>query len=338
MAYSNEHTRIDELIYLYISGTIDKSSLKELEDWAMQSEENRRYVCEKLEVWFSSGMLKESASFDWRCSYEKLQPRLFAEFGNVVPHRVSLKNIATWAVAIVLALVLPLCGYLYGAGLNASSGFKTPVCMETLPGSRSKVDLPDGTKVWLNADTRLTYTGEYGIRERRVKVDGEALFDVVEDARHPFIIHSEEFDLKVLGTRFTYSNYKNDKNVKVDLIRGKVFLASNRGGKIYLNPNERMVLDRATGRMITKKIDASYSSEWAYGRLFFDEQPLSEIAKTLERNYNVTIHVNGAMKNESFYGLFDMQKNTVEDILKAISSTRQMKYKYNRIENEYILY
>lgn len=342
MTDSSKHTCIDDLIYLYISGTIDKSSLQELEDWAMLSEDNLSYVRGKLEVWFSTGLLKESDTFgaDWETSYKRLESRLFDETSeSVIPISVLRKKYVWVAMvaALVLLLFLPLAGYWYGIGSRhkAASG----ICMETMSGARTKVNLPDGTQVWLNADSRLTYASDYGMKERRVRVEGEALFDVIKDEEHPFIIHSKELDLKVLGTRFTFSNYKDDDRVKVDLIRGKVFLTDNiTSRKMYLDPNERMILDKATGDMAKKRIDATYSSEWIKGRLFFDEQPLSEIAKTLERNYGVKIRVSNSLKTESFYGLFDMKKNTIDDILRAISSTRQMKYKYNYDDNEYILY
>src|SRR5205085_10891901 len=82
----------------------------------------------------------------------------------------------------------------------------------TKPGSKSKLQLPDGTQVWLNSDSKITYGESFMGATREVQLSGEAYFDVVKDKEHPFIIHTQSIDLKVLGTAFNVRSYANEKN------------------------------------------------------------------------------------------------------------------------------
>lgn len=336
METTTGHSRIDYLIDLYLSGKIDKALLVELKNLAAQSEENRNYIRERIEVWFSAGMIDNFTSSDLDDKFESIEQRIEAdeqEEGEQ-SYKFPLKWIV-WIAAVVLIILLPLGGY--WMGMTSSSKQLANVSMETALGARTQVYLPDSTMVWLNAGSKLTYSSGYGTTDRHVVLQGEALFDVRHNEKLPFEINSKEVDLKVLGTRFVFSNYPDDDCVTVDLVRGKVFLASRSGkGQMYLAPNERMVMNKRTGLMHKQMIDATMSDAWTKGRLFFDETSLTDIAKALSRNYNVKVTVTSSIQNDSFYGSFDMKQNTVEDILRTIASTKQMKYRYKN--GEYILY
>lgn len=330
-----EHSRIDYLIELYLSGEIDRVSLAELKKLSVISEANRSYVKERLEVWFSSGMVEQMDTRKLDNKFQLIEQRIETdESVGKNPFRIYKKWIG-WAVAVVIILLLPLGGYWWG--LQDQQQLLSDISLETAMGARTKVYLPDSTLVWLNTGSHLTYSTGYGIKNRKITLQGEALFDVRHNEKLPFEINAKDVDLKVLGTRFVFSDYPEDDNVTVDLVRGKVFLVSHtRKEQMYLSPNERMLLDKKTGRMQKQAIDATLSGSWTQGRLFFDEVSLAEIAKELSRSYNVRITVVPSMQDDSFYGSFDMRQNSVEDILRNIASTKQMRYRYKN--GEYILY
>lgn len=331
------HSRLDNLIELYCSGNMDKASLAELRKLALESDDNHRYVRERLELWLSSGMVeKQENPLQLNRKFHEIEQRIAeVEEDGTTSFKLPWRW-GRWVAAAVLVALLPLGGYLWG--VRTSSGHLSGVTMETAFGARTMVYLPDSTLVWLNAGSKLAYSRNYGVSDRKVTLQGEALFDVRHNKKLPFEVNSKEVNLKVLGTRFVFSDYPDDKTVTIDLVRGKVFLEGNTENKqqLYLSPNERMVLCKETGRMRKQAIDATLSDSWTKGRLFFDEVSLADIAKELSRSYNVRIKVMPSMQDDVFYGSFDMKQNTLEDILRIISSTKQMKYRYK--DGEYILY
>ena len=335
----DEHTneRIDSLIEQYLSDRIDRASLAELSRRAAQSDDTRRYVRDRLEVWFSAGMEGEAKGIDMDEKFKSLTRRMAAdtrETQSSGTRRRTMMGIAA-AVAAVLVVALPWMAFRYGVRtVKQNLGV---IAMETPPGSQTKLTLPDGTTVWLNADSKIAYSQSFGIDNRDVSLTGEACFDVTHNERLPFQINAKELDLKVLGTKFTYTDYPDEKTIKVDLMDGKVFLKNNADGSgMTLKPNERMVYDKTSHRMWRRPLDTSMSASWTTGRLFFDEQPLAEIASTLSRAYNVKVRVADRLKGAAFYGSFDINNTSVEDVLRMIAATHKARYKYEN--GAYTLY
>ena len=149
---------------------------------------------------------------------------------------------------------------------------------------------------------------------------------------------SEEVNLKVLGTKFNFRNYPDDAEVTVNLLEGKVALHNEIRPmqELYLVPNERMVLDKLTGKMTKSHVKAENASVWINDELFFDEELLEDIAKKLMRSYDVEIEVADSLKNKRFYGSFKIMGNTIDEVLQTIASTNRMKYRHE--DEKYILY
>lgn len=330
------YNEIDELIVRYLTGEIDKFSFNRLREWAAESEEHRTYVRKQLEVAFSAGVARDRTKFNKERGYALFRQRVADYKSEMASNRRPFPWKAIgWGVAVALLLLLPLAGFWQGRRM-LNQRFAS-VKMETAMGARTRITLPDGTQVCLNAGSYLEYPQDFGINNRRLNLVGEAYFDVTHNGKLPFIINTKELDLRVLGTRFSFSNYADDDYITVDLAKGKVALSEHRNHQeIFLTPNERMVYNKKTGEMRKTAINADNTTAWTHNELFFDEQPLSEIAKELSRAYNVKIEVAGYLKNKSFYGSFDQSKNTIDDVLRTISATNQMKYRYRG--GKYLLY
>jgi len=194
--------------------------------------------------------------------------------------------------------------------------------VSTKPGSRTQIQLPDGSVVRLNSSSSLTYDKNFGRNIREVSLTGEAFFDVTKDSSHPFIIHTNVIDIKVLGTAFNVKSYPNDANTETSLIRGKVEVTvKNRANeKIYLEPNEKLVVandnstinktsssqpeQRSNKTDLTAKpiysvqhltlnpVDSTIiETSWIDNRLIFQEnETFSEVALKMERWYGVQIN------------------------------------------------
>lgn len=119
----------------------------------------------------------------------------------------------------------------------------TQITVEAPYGSKTKLYLPDGTLVWLNAGSKMSYAQDFGINERSLNLSGEAYFEVTRNEEIPFKVHTEELDVKVLGTKFNFRNYKDDLEAKVCLLEGKVAL-NTRQKETILHPDQQALLDK----------------------------------------------------------------------------------------------
>lgn len=164
-------------------------------------------------------------------------------------------------------------------------------CCQTLVTPRGKdflLILADGTKVWLNAESRLRYPVTFNGEERRVELHGEACFEVAKDEKHPFIVSADGVETKVLGTKFNVRSYE-EADRHVTLVHGKVEVTNSLNGKaVVLQPGENLSYTEAGEPKVAKVNVAAYTA-WTEGLFYFEDMPLQEIMRTIGRWYNVNI-------------------------------------------------
>ena len=202
--------------------------------------------------------------------------------------------------------------------------------MEAPLGAKTKLILPDSTLVWLNAGSKIVYSQGFGVKDRHLRLNGEAYFEVRKNEKLPFDVMTKELNVKVLGTKFNFRNYDEDEEVTVNLLEGKVQLENyvKKMGINYLSPSEKVTLNKLTGEMIISRAEVKNAKEWTNDGLFFDEMPLSDIVKELNRSYNVKIHIaNDSLKTFRFYGNFVRREQNIQEVLEALASTEKMQYK-----------
>ncbi len=337
---SKRYDDIDAMIDRYISNSHDTEAVRFLRDKALESAAIRRYIRACFEVNFSSSVAASTEKFDADNAYRRFQQRIDADAKKAKKaRRLRLVRFLRAAAAVIILVALPYVGYRYATSLQPL--LAADITVTTPAGSRSQVTLPDGTKVWLNAGSNITYSQSFGINDRSVRLSGEACFDVTKNEALPFTVATESATVKVLGTYFTVADYKSDGALVVDLIRGCVDLKSSKTAQHQqLQPNERVVMDKATGRMVKRKIDATHSDAWIHGEINFDEVPLEQIALTLERTYDAHIQIAKPLRNKQFYYSFNSDGATLEQVLTTLSRTQKLKYK--KIEgdksNSYLIY
>jgi ferric-dicitrate binding protein FerR (iron transport regulator) len=158
-------------------------------------------------------------------------------------------------------------------------------------GTRSKIILKDSTTIWLNSSSRLLVANDYGTQYRRVKLVGQAYFDVTKNSRSPFIVDlAKNMSIKVTGTTFTIGAYEDSKSIETVLISGTVYV--NHGDEtVKMVPSQKVAVNRGDDQLsITTVADESYKL-WKDGILIFKETPMPEVISTLEKWFNVRIHV-----------------------------------------------
>ena len=333
MYTEEKYNDIDKLIASYLSNELDEKSFSELKRWSMESETNRIYVRDQLEIWFSSGVLSDKTFFNKNEAFDLFKQRVAEAGRNKRLRRFSWKVIYRVA-AVVLLLLLPLATYWQGKEV-VKHNFADMV-VEAPLGARTKLYLPDGTLVWLNAGSKIVYSQGFGVDDRNLSLEGEGYFEVTKNEKIPFVVETRELNLKVLGTNF--KNYPEDEEVTVNLMEGKVALQNElkKMPALYLAPREKMVLNKRTGIIKKSKTHVEYSNAWSRNELFFDEELLEDIAKKLMRSYDVKIQVADSLRNKRFYGSFKIIGNTIDEVLQTIASTNRMQYRYE--DEKYILY
>lgn len=221
------------------------------------------------------------------------------------------------------------------------------------PGERKSIQLPDGSKVMLNAGSTINIAKDFNASSRELTLVGEAFFDVAHDTEKPFIIHTSAMDIKVLGTIFNVRAYPGDKTSETSLLKGavEVTVRNKEKKKIFLHPNEKIILPNnvnengnqeepakntaaasstnvhyeITGLTYNKTDSTLTEVSWTENRLAFSDDTFETIAAELERWYNITISItDDKVKQYRFTATFD-QKN-IEQVLQALQLSRYFKY------------
>lgn len=258
----------------------------------------------------------------------------------------------TAAAAVVIGAFY-LYKFISPANIKQNGNHAAHNTVITKKGSKSNIQLPDGTTVWLNADTKIKYDEKFLDDFREVELEGEAFFDVVTDPERPFIIHTKAIDIKVLGTAFNVRAYASEKNTETSLIRGQVevTLNNNPEKKIILKPNEKLRVHNEghdllhTGKKAASKNDVSIAVSkvhfekkdsaaletlWMKNKLVFDEESLQEVMQKIERWYDVKIVFEGDenMRNMEYSAIFENE--TLTQVLDALKYTGNFEYSISK--------
>lgn len=196
-------------------------------------------------------------------------------------------------------------------------------------GLKSSVVLSDGTKVTLNAGTRLSYPNAFVSGKREVAVSGEAFFEVAHDDKSPFIVKAENLNVCVLGTKFNVKAYREEDNIEITLTEGRVGVELNSNEQqemVYLKPGQQLLFDKSHLSFHKHRVNLNYYISWKEGKFYFNSLTFQEIATRLERSFNVHIDITSPeLKEIVFTGDFVRGEN-LEQILRVMTTDRRTRY------------
>ncbi|OHT43934.1 FecR family protein [Flavobacterium tructae] len=200
---------------------------------------------------------------------------------------ISLPN-RNWAVAASLLFVVSLSCFLYLSSLKTITRQYA-----TRAGEHAKIVLSDGTQIWLNAGSHVKYPVTFKGDTREIYLTGEAFFDVAKDKKHPFIIHTDKMDTKVLGTSFNVQAYPDQTTQEVSVLTGRVNVKSTvTKENVYVTPGQKVVFKSHSNKLQAfKDIPMNSISLWRKHIIVFEDAPLPEVIATINRNYNVTVQI-----------------------------------------------
>ena len=216
--------------------------------------------------------------------------------------------------------------------VNNKSGLSQDIVYNKLSvpkGGEYRIELEDGTKVWINSASRLRYPVVFSGDTREVYLEGEAYFEVSKDEDHPFIVRTERLDVTVLGTGFNVMAYKQDPRTEVTLVKGKVDV---RRGKIneILTPSRQFVMNNENQEYEVKTVNVATYVDWKDGKFVFEEETIEEIMERLGRWYEVKFFfTKESLKRLKFSGAFK-KYNEIGYILSLIEATTNVTFKIDK--------
>ena len=199
-------------------------------------------------------------------------------------------------------------------------------------GKRANLQLSDGTKVWLNAGSKLIFPPKFNTKTRRVYLEGEAYFDVAENKENPFVVNTTELNITVLGTEFNLAAYSSDEEMAAVLVEGQISVKENNifgiGGKeIILKPNQKAVYSKKNNAInVVSNVDLDYYTMWKDGLFLFKTESILNVFKRLSRYYNVEIITEKSLDvNNRISGKLDL-KDSLEDVLNVVSEVAPISF------------
>ena len=239
------------------------------------------------------------------------------------------------AMAACITIIVGVGAYFFGSQQTIAGG--QPITMSVMNGQKADIVLSDGTRAYINSDSKIIYDNNYNKKDRILTLEGEAYFEVAKDEKRPFIVKANGINVEALGTSFNVRAHKNDKSVSVILIEGKVKVEADDKEEI-LNPNERLDYN-----LISKTYEKSELHPnadqllWRSQELAFYGESLEEICATLTRMYNWKfVFKSEAVKHYTYRGI--IKNNSLGNVMDFISQTAAIRYEVLPNENTIIIY
>lgn len=351
----------ENIIIKFLSGQASLEEANEILHWKNKNDENKRTYKEIEAAFNTSEIVMNPEKFDASDAFQKIKLKL--QKSKIISFRKSkLRQFVGYAATAIIAIGLTWFSQkLFFAESGPMQIAKNYQSVETPSGAKSIITLGDGTKIWLNANSKLKYPAHFSNEKRIVELEGEGYFDVAKEKSRPFEVHTSNLNIQVLGTVFNLKSYPGEGLVETTLIEGKVALykiTNEKEQEIFqLKPNQQALFIKKEGFLTTDEMIAAnlYKDEsttrsseklvvndivdidaitaWKDGNMIFKNETFESIAIKLERRYSAKIiFKDEAVKGYRFSGKFD--EISIEQALKALRFASAFSYE---IEEEKII-
>lgn len=233
-------------------------------------------------------------------------------------------------------LVLAFVSGLYAHSLLTSNNCDVQYAeMEVMYGQTGHLFLFDGTEVWLNSGTKFKYPNKFNQNERDVYIEGEAFFKVKPNKKLPFKVKTGKLEVEVLGTSFNVSAYPSEDNQSVFLVEGSVQINNPEGDKIgEITPGQMATKTDGNPSIQVQNADPYFYTSWKNGKIIFNSEKLSDIAKKMERWYNVEIRFSQeSLKDYNFSGTI-LRTKPIDQTIMAMEQLAPIRFQYQVRPNE----
>jgi transmembrane sensor len=340
--------KIDKVIN-YLNGDMSDSREEDFQNWLNEDEANRKFFNEYKDVWQASLLYKKDM-FRPEEAYYKINSK--------IKNTTAIKRILIYRIAAAIIIGFFIGGlstYLIQNRIKLNNNISYHEISVPL-GAKSMINLPDGSQIWLNAGSKLKYSNLFNVSNREVTLEGEGYFNVSKDEKLTFTVNAADLSIKAVGTIFNVKAYPDESFVKTVLIEGKVNIqkqTAKRNSKVivllpdqsatYFKSDAKIYVTETAGNdkkvdkinktlsvkkgkiYLAKEVDSEIYTSWKDEYWIFKSEPLSELAKKIERRYNVIISFDSEnLKNYKFSGSF--KDETLEQVLNAIALSSPVMY------------
>lgn len=322
-----------ETIIKYISGNSTIEEAEEVLLWRGESDENKIEFNRLKNAWSLSSYQRRLENSVCDKSYKKIKGRVS------VKSRLLGMSVFRYASVIVIALISGV--FINKSYLSKSVEIAKSYNTIRVPfGQTSSVVLADGSIVWLNSGSELTYNGNIEKGEQRVKLSGEGFFNISKNKKRKFIVETNSIDMHVYGTAFNVEAYRSSDFVRTTLVEGSVGICNKMGKlRLKLQPGKTVEYSKSSKILNLRNVDTTMYTSWKKGLVTFRDETLFEISKKLERWYNVKIIFEDKELKKVLYSGTILKYKPIDQILEVLKLTADIEYKLKvRAEEQSIIF
>jgi len=207
-------------------------------------------------------------------------------------------------------------------------------------GQRKEFTLPDGSRVWLNSDTKIKYQKHFNKPIREVILFGEAYFSVVKDASRPFIVKTSKLDIKVLGTVFNVKSYPGEKTIETTLVTGLVSIQKNSKEKeleapVLVKPQQKAVFTVSAEEIKVESVNVDKTTSWKNGKLVIDNESIDAVLTKLQRWYGIKVELIGKNKFTDDNYTFTVKDENIEEVINLLQLTSGITFKVEDLDGSH---
>jgi transmembrane sensor len=320
------------LIIKFLAGEISVYEMSVLKAWLEKEPANKVIFDKENELWQESGTKSQIDNF----KIEKTWSEISTQLGigkSKIPQMVILSrnNFRILIAAASIAFMATIVGLTIWFTKSRSDSQKTIVSkIFTNEGEKANLILPDSTRVFINSGSSFVYSNEYNIKERNVKLSGEAFFDVHTNPAKPFTVLLDKMIVTAIGTSFNVLSYDNEDRIETTLEKGKIQVTIPGQETIDIKTGQQLVYFTKINKAIVRDVSTETYTSWKENKLRFNDTPLDEMLRKIARRYNVTFEVRKHELLElKFTGTFIDE--SIEEVMQMLKTVSPITYKiYNR--------
>lgn len=318
---------MNDIILKYLCGNASEEEKEVLFGWLRAAEENKKTFSEIRDQWLESGAAPVSDPEWQKQAFKRFMTKVEAK--EKARRQIRLSYYRRVAASVAILLICSLGGYFVGRNPFFDSSAEEQLIMNhVIMGKDSKgtVTLPDGTKAWLNANSKLIYPEHFSDDKRTVKLEGEGYFEVARNEKAPFFVETDGMVVNVLGTHFDVKNYKNKETIETTLLSGKVkVLLPGMSKGVILKPNQRISCNKRNGMYSLVDVNASDYIIWISDKLVCTNEKLSTVLYRMKHWYNMDIECKKGVPLDYRLSL-TIRKESPEEILNLLTLISSIRY------------
>lgn len=329
-----EEDNIRQLIRKFLADEISGDEIDLLKEWLAESAENRILFDQENELWQKTNYKSIFEHFDPENAWADLSGKI-PGFSRRNSRAVTLtrKNMTLLITAASIALLVAVGGMTLWISERAVHKQMTALntIISTSEGEKANIFLPDSSQITINSGSEIGYSAQYNIKERAIRLSGEAYFDVRTDAKRPFIVQAgKDIRVHATGTKFNIYSYPAEGRMETTLVDGSITVMFRDKDPIDVIPGQQVVCFSKKNEVLVKNVNPETYTSWKENKLRFIDTPFEEVLRKLGRRYNVVFEVRNTDLLELRYTATFIDES-IEEVMQMLKTISPISYKiYNR--------